>query len=67
MDNPCPEGHYCPAGTYVSTQFPCPTGTFYNLTMATALEDCIYCTAGSYCATPGLTNPTGLCDAGILS
>ena len=28
----CPVGHYCPVGTSFSNQFPCPVGTFNNLT-----------------------------------
>ena len=29
---PCVQGHYCPAGTPLATDYPCPTGTFSNLT-----------------------------------
>lgn len=25
---PCPKGFYCPEGTFRSTQFPCPAGTY---------------------------------------
>ncbi len=28
----CPEGYYCPNGTQYAEQFPCPRGTFNNLT-----------------------------------
>lgn len=28
----CPMGYYCPAGTRYNNEFPCPIGTFNNLT-----------------------------------
>ena len=28
----CPEGYYCPNGTEYAEQYPCPRGTFNNLT-----------------------------------
>lgn len=62
---PCDPGYYCPAGTTSATQYPCPAGTFYNLTMATTLSDCLPCPGGEYCATPGLSTPTGKCSPGI--
>ena len=60
----CPEGHYCPAMTERADEFPCPKGTFYNSTGARNVSDCLPCTLGSYCETEGLSQPTGLCDAG---
>ena len=31
-DQRCPSGHYCPEATRFDVQFPCPIGTFNNLT-----------------------------------
>ncbi len=43
----CPLGHFCPGGTGVPIG--CPSGTFYNVTGNTAVDNCIVCTAGHYC------------------
>jgi hypothetical protein len=45
----CPVGHYCPAGTRFANEFPCPEGTYRSSTGATALTDCVDCTAGNFC------------------
>ena len=37
------------------------------MTMLTAVDECTDCTAGYYCETPGLTEPTGPCDEGELT
>ncbi|OAF70026.1 hypothetical protein A3Q56_02216, partial [Intoshia linei] len=58
----CDYGHYCTLGTIKPT--PCPMGTFRNILGGKTVADCIKCTAGSYCATTGLQNPTGLCYRG---
>lgn len=58
----CPAGFFCEEGTH--TPQPCPVGTFYNTTGLTAEAGCLPCTERSYCATTGLAQPTGLCDAG---
>ena len=42
----------------------CPSGTYSNATGLMTVDQCNPCTAGSYCEDPGLTEPTGLCDAG---
>lgn len=60
--NLCPAGSYCPAG--VSTPQLCPAGTFSPDTGAWNASSCRACPAGQYCATPGLTAPTGNCSAG---
>lgn len=64
VGTPCDPGYYCPAGTTSATQYPCPAGTFYNLTMATSVSDCLPCPGGEFCATPGLSAPTGKCSPG---
>ena len=37
---------------------------FSNLTQLEAESECIDCVGGSYCETPGLIEPTGLCQSG---
>ena len=64
LGTPCPTGYYCPQGTTSANQYPCPAQTYYNLTMARDVMDCLPCPGGEYCATDGLTVPTGLCSAG---
>ncbi|RUS80256.1 hypothetical protein EGW08_011985, partial [Elysia chlorotica] len=64
LDSPCPSGHYCPAGTSTPYQNPCPRGTYYNLTQARDVMDCLPCPGGEYCETDGLSFPTGSCQAG---
>ena len=61
---PCPTGHYCPEGTPHATDFPCPNGTYSNVTMLEAAADCAPCLPGSYCGSPGLTVPEGPCGPG---
>ena len=64
MNTPCSTGRYCPAGTSSEDQYLCPAGTYYDSTGAQTVDDCIQCTAGFYCATPGLASPTAQCAAG---
>ena len=64
LDTPCPSGHYCPAGTQLATQYPCPAGTFNNVTLARDVADCVPCPGGHYCDVDGLVTPSGLCAAG---
>ncbi|PIK35709.1 hypothetical protein BSL78_27465 [Apostichopus japonicus] len=62
----CPTGFYCPMNTYYATEFPCPRGTFNNLTHRTDLADCQPCAPGDYCDQIGLSEPAGPCDAGFF-
>ncbi|OAF64997.1 hypothetical protein A3Q56_07287, partial [Intoshia linei] len=64
LSNRCAIGHYCPAGTHYSTQYKCPIGTFRATDKGTSVNDCTSCTAGKYCESEGLAQPTGCCDAG---
>ena len=36
-------GAYCPSGTEYAYQFPCPAGTYNNLTQANDMYDCLPC------------------------
>ena len=40
---PCPEGHYCLAGTMWDKQYPCPAGTYNDQTGLTAESECQWC------------------------
>eukprot|EP01012_Entosiphon_sulcatum_P020572 TRINITY_DN2549_c0_g1_i18.p1 TRINITY_DN2549_c0_g1~~TRINITY_DN2549_c0_g1_i18.p1 ORF type:complete len:7257 (+),score=712.60 TRINITY_DN2549_c0_g1_i18:702-21773(+) len=60
---PCVPGHYCPSGTKHATEYPCPVATYTNYTQAKSIVDCLPCTPGMYCAVPGLSTPSGLCNA----
>ncbi|ESP01226.1 hypothetical protein LOTGIDRAFT_111743, partial [Lottia gigantea] len=57
----CPEGQYCPKGT--PAPIPCPLGTWSNSTGLGIAGECQQCTGGYYCASTGLKEPTGTCDA----
>ncbi|GMF22634.1 unnamed protein product [Phytophthora lilii] len=59
----CPAGYYCPAGT-AEVPVPCPVGTFSDAIRLTNETGCLECTPGSFCASVGLLQPTGLCAAG---
>ncbi|XP_055369802.1 uncharacterized protein si:ch211-286b4.4 [Betta splendens] len=61
---PCPKGHYCPAGTALARQHPCPKGTFNGRQGAGSPADCAPCAAGQYCPSVGLSEPSGPCQAG---
>lgn len=59
----CAQGHYCPEGTQYPSQYPCPAGTWTNLTNLAASDECYVCPRGYYCLV-GSTEPTGLCATG---
>lgn len=59
----CPEGFFCPEGS--SHPYPCPVGTFSNLTHITSALECLLCTAGFYCQIEALTSPSGPCSEGF--
>ncbi|XP_071505045.1 uncharacterized protein [Diadema antillarum] len=60
----CPSGYYCPAGTKRANEFPCPPGTYNNLTNSVNESSCTPCLAGFFCQTPGLSDPEGECYPG---
>ena len=55
----CPRGHYCPPGTHLSTQFPCPAGTYNPTEGMDSSEACLPCPSGQYCPSMGLSEPDG--------
>lgn len=59
-------GYYCPASTRYSSQYPCPTGTFGNVTGMQAVGDCILCPGGYYCDMTAQTTYTQICQAGSV-
>lgn len=90
----CPAGHYCPPGSTLGREFPCPTGSVQSQQGASRSAACLPCPpgmaltdivrhlsnfifhsfvflimlpspAGSFCSSPGLSQPTGLCQAGF--
>lgn len=60
---PCPPGHYCPTNS--DQPVPCPVGTYSNSTGLKQSSSCLHCSPGRYCDQPGLTQPTGPCNAGF--
>eukprot|EP00057_Strongylocentrotus_purpuratus_P010951 XP_011665425.1 PREDICTED: proprotein convertase subtilisin/kexin type 5 [Strongylocentrotus purpuratus] len=66
------EGHYCPAGTQHSEQYPCPAGSWTNQTNLKSVEECYECPRRYYCleASTELTAqcpkvhycPAGMCN-----
>lgn len=62
----CSQGHYCPNGTIIFDQFPCPPGTFTGSSNLTAPEECSSCPAMRACgwATGVDTNPSLPCRPG---
>lgn len=65
-DTPCSRGHWCPAGTRLPTEHPCPPGTHSSSTSLTRSEDCIVCSARQACGwgTGGPDNPPVSCAQG---
>ncbi|XP_070551431.1 multiple epidermal growth factor-like domains protein 6 [Ptychodera flava] len=61
---PCPVGHYCPLGTQYAYQYPCPNGTYSDVTHLESDSDCFPCPGGFYCGHEGLSAPSGECTAG---
>ncbi|KAG7455700.1 SCO-spondin-like isoform X1, partial [Solea senegalensis] len=60
----CPRGYYCPPGLILGLEFPCPPGTVQSQLGASGPDACLACPAGMFCSQSGLSQPTGLCEAG---
>ncbi|KYO38996.1 hypothetical protein Y1Q_0022586 [Alligator mississippiensis] len=63
LNGPCPLGHYCPEGTLFPVA--CPVGTLNNSTGCSSQDSCVPCYPGFFCASVGLSSPTGPCAAGF--
>ena len=57
-------GYYSPANTTHSSEYPCPVGTYNNMTHRIDISDCMPCAGGMYCDVQGLANPQGPCNPG---
>jgi hypothetical protein len=62
----CKVGFYCPVGTSLGDEQPCPSGTFNNRTGLAAEAECTKCLPGQYCGSTGLAMPTGPCTQGYV-
>ncbi|XP_056298043.1 multiple epidermal growth factor-like domains protein 10 [Pseudoliparis swirei] len=62
----CPEGHYCPSGTWSKDQYPCPAGSINPHTKMAHAEHCLPCPPGYFCPSPGASAAAGQCDAGYF-
>ena len=60
-DKICPIGHYCPAGTTLENEYPCPAGTYNPTPQQISDAACLPCTPGKYCLTTGLDAVTDDC------
>ena len=61
----CPMGYFCPVRTAAFFDFPCPAGTFSNMTGLVQASQCLTCIQGHYCD-PGSSNPMP-CPPGTYS
>ena len=62
LNDQCPPGHYCPAGSSAPVQ--CPPGTNSTSRGLGAESDCPLCTKGYYCPDGGTIYATHKCLAG---
>lgn len=63
----CKGGFFCPQGTTHAQQHPCPPGTFNErVGQKERVSGCRNCTAGSFCARPGLDKVSGPCHNGFM-
>ena len=60
----CPAGYVCPANNGNGTAFPCPPGTYSNVTGLASTSECTPCPATKYCGAQGALQPTAPCSAG---
>ncbi|KAL2085398.1 hypothetical protein ACEWY4_018718 [Coilia grayii] len=45
---PCPTGHFCPPGTPLATQYPCPAGTYNPREGMSGPDACLPCPSGQW-------------------
>ena len=63
-DNIGRPGYYYPAGTKFSTEFPCPRGTYSNVTGIISASDCVPSPPGTASLAIGLPAPNAKCGPG---
>ena len=61
----CAPGHYCPVKSYLSTQVPCPAGTYNNVEGLGEQSECQACLPGYYC--PEGSTKMVMCPLGSYS
>ena len=62
----CTAGNYCPRGTKLEKEHPCPQGTYSNETGLSDASQCKPCPPKLFCGAPGLTKASGPCAAGLF-
>ena len=63
---PCSKGHYCPEGTKLATDNPCPAGTWSPRTNLTSEVECELCPTGYECSEAGIGDLEGYqCEPGF--
>ena len=60
----CAAGHYCPAGTSASNEYPCPAGRYSDNTNNVGFMDCTVCPAGSTCPAGAQSGDIAACPTG---
>lgn len=63
----CRTGYYCPSGTKYSSQYPCPEGTYLDITGQDQSSDCKACPVGFFCNQKGQTTYSKQIPAGYFS
>ena len=59
-------GYYCPLGTKYATEYPCPLGTWSDISGLGNVSDCTPCPGGYYCDQQALTAYSKLCTEGYV-
>ena len=55
---------FCYLRTKQEFEYPCPEGTYKNITGGRSLNACKPCEPGYYCSDKGLAEPNDKCDGG---
>jgi hypothetical protein len=63
----CPQGYYCPPGTFAVENFTCPKGKYGASVALKSIDECTICDSGKFCngAVPNIA-PTGDCLASFF-
>ena len=63
----CKDGYYCPEGSVVEDQMPCPAGTYSPGTGLKAANECTTCPAGYYCPQASTASTYLACGTGTYN